>query len=370
MLIVRGTKKLRDKVKVATPPDPTDESTTELGDWFATALFWKPHVALLVNTRTFLPLFMPLAPAPTLLDRIPDAITDVLRRHMVPDDVIARELEAMSDVRLTMTNDRQVVGVMNELVFQAEGLRDDRNPDLVGLSMTLSSLILGPLKRHDTPAAELAALLNDDATIIPFPTRADQHTDASAPSGGRVHQLKVTLKGTKPPIWRRVFVDGGQTLHHLHDVIQAAFGWYDSHLHDFEVGNRRYGIPHKDDRSPVSDERRVSLDQVISAGKLRYTYDFGDNWEHDIIVEKTLDADDSVTVPDCIGGRRATPPEDCGGPWGYAEFLGILADPNHPEYDERLEWIGQPLDPDAFDPSEFADNLRHQQAPRPDNWFD
>ncbi|MEE4272837.1 MAG: plasmid pRiA4b ORF-3 family protein, partial [Thermoanaerobaculales bacterium] len=87
----------------------------------------------------------------------------------------------------------------------------------------------------------------------------------------------------------------------------------------------------------------------------------GDNWDHDIVIESTTSASEDATIPDCIDGRRACPPEDCGGLWGYREFLDILADPTHPEHDERLEWTGGPIDPDAFDPTDFADNL-HQQT--------
>lgn len=229
------------------------------------------------------------------------------------------------------------------------------------MSMRLSELILGPLmKRHGTPADELAALLRPSADVIALPT-----SKPAAPERARhVHQLKVTLRDTKPPIWRRILVDGGQTLDHLHSVIQAAFGWWDSHLHEFQIDGTSYGIPHEDDWTPVRDERRISLDQaLVGARTIRYLYDFGDNWNHDIVVEKTRpNTDADITVPACIDGRRACPPEDCGGSWGYRELLNILADPTHPERTERLEWTGGPIDPDAFDPTDFGDNLRLQHT--------
>ena len=361
MLIVRGTKKLRDRMRMAPSASADDESTTALGDWFATALFWRPQAALLVNSRTMIPVLTLLAPAGKLPDRVPDAIADVLRAHSVPDDAIAAELNEMSDVRIAPTNDRQIVGVMNEFAFHCEGVWGPHDPDLFSMSMQLSELILGPLmKRHGTPADELAAFFGNDADVIALPTAPATIT----PPARRVHQLKVTLRGTTPPIWRRIVVDGGETLSHLHAVIQAAFGWYDAHLHDFDIDGDRYGIPDEDDWTPVKDERRVSIDQAIGDGhrKIRYTYDFGDNWDHDIVVEKTTSACDVANAPDCIGGRRACPPEDCGGPWGYRELLDILNDPTHPEHDERLEWTGGPIDPDTFDPTAFAENLRLQQT--------
>jgi hypothetical protein len=237
--------------------------------------------------------------------------------------------------------------------------------------MALSTLILGPLmKRHGTPLDELTALIGGgDAEIIPFPGGRDRAASDDGRSAGQVHQLKVTLRDIQPPIWRRVLVEGGQTLHHLHDVIQAAFGWYDSHLHEFEIGGVVYGIPHEDDWTPVRDERRVSIDQVIGGGPVRYSYDFGDGWEHDVVVEETRSDDGTTTVPDCTGGRRACPPEDCGGPWGYGELIDILADPKHPERQERLEWIGYAYDPEAFEAGDFAVSLRTQLTARPGEWF-
>ena len=354
--------------------DEADESTTMLGDWFVNALFWKPQVALFVNARTMLPVFVPLAPAATLLDRAPSMIVAVLRAHGMPTELINAEVAAMADVRLGPTNDRQVLGVMTEFAFQSEQFAPQTDEEMFSLSMTMSELILGPLmNRHSTPASELAALFGPDADVIEFPHRAEAgRADSTDP--GVVHQLKITLRGIRPPVWRRVVVAGGETLHHLHDVIQAAFGWYDSHLHEFDIDGERYGIPHEEDWTPVRDERRVSIDQIAGAAKVRYIYDFGDNWEHDIVVEKTFPADQIPIVPDCIEGRRACPPEDCGGTWGYAELLKIVADSDHPEHDDRVEWLdGMGLTkfaPDAFDRRSFGDDLSTQQSIRLDDWFD
>lgn len=140
-------------------------------------------------------------------------------------------------------------------------------------------------------------------------------------------------------------------------MIQAAFGWFDCHLHEFEIGTRHYGIPDEDDFRPVSDERTVSINKAIgSAKKLRYVYDFGDYWVHDITVGAAPDT--PPTVPACTGGKRACPPEDCGGIWGYRDLLAILADATHPEHRERSEWLVNPIDPDAFDPDDFEENLK------------
>ena len=229
MLVLRGTKKLRDRVKGA-PAVDGDESTTALGDWFANALFWRPQVALLVNSRTLLPVFMELAPAATLLHRAPAAIEAVLRRHGVDDLFLTAERDAMSEVRIAPTNDRSVVGVMNEFAFHGEWLFKEGQRDLEALSVRMASLIAGKLS-NGSPDRELAAVLGSTeplAKVIPLPGRSAPAATASKPSAtsGTVFQLKVTLQDTKPPIWRRVLVDGSATLDHVHEVIQAAFGWW------------------------------------------------------------------------------------------------------------------------------------------------
>jgi hypothetical protein len=362
MLVVRGTKKLRDRLK-GVPANGREESTTALGDWYANALLWRPQVVLLVNERTLLPVFLPLAPAATLADRIPEAIASVLRRHGVSESFLATEREAMDEIRFAPTNNRSVLGVMNEYALHGELRSKLDGTDLDDLSLVSSQLILGPLQ-HGTARDELAALLGPAeplAEVIPLGGRDHPgHAQGTPPSA--VYQLKVTLLGTKPPVWRRVVIDATSTLDHLHEVIQAAFGWWGYHLHDFEVGNTRYGIPDPDwdVGPPIRDERDTRLDQIASAGdSFRYTYDFGDNWEHKITVEKVQLPSADTAVPALVGGRRACPPEDCGGPWGYEDLLAILADPTHPEHDERKEWIGRQFDPEAFDPAEFEDNLRN-----------
>ncbi len=363
MFVIRGTKKLRDRVKGA-PVAESEESTTALGDWFANALFWRPQVALLVNSRTLLPVFMDLAPAVTMLERAPAAIEAVLRRHGVDETFLVGERNAMDDVRIAPTNDRRVVGVMNEFAVHGEWLFKEGQRDLEALSLGMSSLMIGKL-REGSPDRALAAVMGGTeplAKVLAFPgERSAPVPVPQAPATGDVFQLKVTLLDTKPPIWRRILVDGASTLDHVHEVIQAAFGWWNYHLHEFAVGRTRYGVPDPDEDwgEPPRDERRTRLDAIGGAGSsFLYTYDFGDGWDHKIVVEQVLPAESSATVPACIDGRRACPPEDCGGTWGFRELLEILANPSHPAHDERREWIGRPFDPEAFDPSEFPDNLR------------
>jgi hypothetical protein len=173
--------------------------------------------------------------------------------------------------------------------------------------------------------------------------------------GGPVLQVKVTLEDvTDPPVWRRLQVSGGVHLDRLHLILQAAMGWTDSHLHLFAAGGHEYSDPAFELETESQDERRVRLaDLAVGEGDtLGYTYDFGDDWRHEVIVEKALVADENVRYPICVAGEGACPPEDCGGAPGYQNLREALADMNHPEHEEFRVWLG--LDDGAeFDPRRF-----------------
>jgi DNA-binding MarR family transcriptional regulator len=171
---------------------------------------------------------------------------------------------------------------------------------------------------------------------------------AKEPSRGSIYQIKVTLGGSKPPIWRRIQVPGDVTLAELHDTLQAVMGWWDYHLHQFIVGETYYGVPHPDYMMEMLDESEVRLNEFADEGsQFVYEYDFGDSWEHVLQVEKVLPSKPGQRYPVCVKGRRATPPEDVGGIWGYELYLEAMADPDHPEHEMYLEWRGE------FDPEEF-----------------
>jgi hypothetical protein len=169
-----------------------------------------------------------------------------------------------------------------------------------------------------------------------------------------IYQLKVTLRYTKPPIWRRLLVPASMTLEGLHDVLQAAMGWTDSHLHEIRVGQKRFGIPDPDDQlmdlPPVCDERSAHLFKVLgkAGAKAMYTYDFGDCWEHAIVVEKVLQPGPGDVYPMCVGGKLLCPPEDCGSIPGYYNLLEAIRDPAHKEHEDMLDWLGGNYDPEAF----------------------
>ena len=167
---------------------------------------------------------------------------------------------------------------------------------------------------------------------------------------GRVYQLHITLRGIRPPIWRRVQAPGHLTLASVHDVIQTVFGWTNCHLHQFFVGRVSYGQPDDFDQV-VLDESGVTLAEALGTRIKRflYVYDFGDDWQHDIVLEKIIAGDSGSDRPLCIGGKRHRPPEDCGGPPGYVEFLGTIRDPGHTGYSAMVEWVDGGFDSEAFD---------------------
>lgn len=168
-----------------------------------------------------------------------------------------------------------------------------------------------------------------------------------------IHRLKVTLRGASPPIWRRFEVPADITLKRLHTVIQLGFGWDDCHLFVFETPAGRYGTYDPDLEIRSATGKKLSAVAESAGDKIRYEYDFGDQWELDVVVEAIHPAEPDVAYPRCTAGRRAGPPEDCGGIRGYHELLDVLADPRHEDHAERLLWLGiesaAEFDPAAFD---------------------
>ena len=166
-----------------------------------------------------------------------------------------------------------------------------------------------------------------------------------------IYRVKVTLQDIHPPLWRRLEIKGNTSLYKLHQIIQEAFGWFDSHLHQFIVEGDYYGesVPEAD--FTLRSGRRLKLEQAAPAvgDKFFYKYDFGDSWLHEIKVEAIEKPEAGVSYPRCIKGKRSGPPEDVGGPWGYEQFLEAIKDPEHEEHEDYLEWVGGSFDPEALD---------------------
>ncbi len=169
----------------------------------------------------------------------------------------------------------------------------------------------------------------------------------------RIYQLYVALDEMQPTIWRRLWAADTLTLAKLDRVIQAAMGWTNSHLHEFEIAGHRYGMPDDEyaDDMPMLDDRKTRVGDVLVDGLrgFTYTYDFGDGWRHTVTVEQSMSPNEINTRPVCLGGQNACPPEDVGGIGGYMEFLEAISDPAHEEHIDMWRWCGGPFDPAGFD---------------------
>lgn len=213
-------------------------------------------------------------------------------------------------------------------------------------------------------AQHLIDHLQGGITALAEPQRtrkARRKTKATA----ALYQFKITLLGVQPPIWRRIQVPDC-TLDKLHEHIQTAMGWTNSHLHDFEINGQRYGDPELLDDGfedfECEDSTATMVSEILpTTGKrfaFKYQYDFGDSWEHEILFEGSLPVDPQAKYPMCLEGERACPPEDCGGVWGYADFLEAFRDPKHKEHENMLQWIGGQFEPENFDAKQATKEMR------------
>lgn len=176
-----------------------------------------------------------------------------------------------------------------------------------------------------------------------------------------VYQLRIELLDVRPAVWRRLLVPGSIKLHILHVALLRTMGWAGGHLHEFVIGHDHYGEPDPDFDMPppVQRDDRVTLAAALGGRKsFTYLYDFGDGWDHRVSVEKLLPPDPELKWPLCLDGANACPPEDVGGPPGYAEFLEAIGDPTHEEHDAMLDWCGGDFDPSAFRLDDINATLR------------
>lgn len=183
----------------------------------------------------------------------------------------------------------------------------------------------------------------------------------------KTYQIKISLKNSKPKIWRRIVVNSDMNLFDFHKIIQTTMGWSNSHLHLFSDGFEEFA-PKELEIEDAKNSRSVRLDKVLRGEKTKilYEYDFGDGWDHEILLEKILAPDDPLQIPKCIAGKRNCPPEDCGGVWGYEKMLEILKQPDHEEYEGFIEWLGEEFDPDFFDMDEINKWLKQRISNVPD----
>ena len=211
-----------------------------------------------------------------------------------------------------------------------EGLKEFKNICIAPREQVAHFLSSGARRKHDPHRCHWAKSFDDDLE----PVMAKRRTDS------KIYQIKITLCGSRPAIWRRFLVKGNTSLGKLHDILQYIMGWEDSHLHQFTIHGKRYGMRDESESENLLDERKYLLSEVISGGKFDYLYDFGDNWEHTLEIERAEPPEGKIRYPVCLDGARACPPEDVGGISGYENFLKAIRDPKHPEHDEYQDWIG------------------------------
>jgi len=185
----------------------------------------------------------------------------------------------------------------------------------------------------------------------------------SSSTDNTIAKLRVELEGIQPLIWRRVAVPTSMKLNALHKVVQTAMGWLDRHLWMLTAGDRNYGIfiPGDDDwNARINDAETTTLAMILSGGlkEFGYVYDFGDNWEHRIIVENVKPAEQQTSYSEFLGGERRCPPEDCGGIPGYYDFLDKITAKQGKKRKTALDWYGGPYDPDGIDEQQIVMNLQ------------
>lgn len=257
------------------------------------------------------------------------------------------------EIALTNAQRQAAAELMPDIreVFKSKAKRKKRillpEDDWQELSDLAASQLTRDTGRGRTTLRDLCSAV--DAALL---ERNRSQQPQVATNADTIYRMRIDLRGIKPPIWRRIEVPDC-SLAELHYAVQAAMGWGNCHLHEFVINQDRYSIPDPFGDCDVDgavDSSDVWLSDVIigKGAKFTYTYDFGDSWNHTIKVEAVGPAESSVAYPRCVTGKRNCPPDDCGGVWGYEELLDILADPAHPEYEERIDWCGR-IDPEEFD---------------------
>ncbi|MEI7699291.1 MAG: plasmid pRiA4b ORF-3 family protein [Planctomycetia bacterium] len=244
---------------------------------------------------------------------------------------------------------KEVKNLFDETSLAAAQFGRPHGQQLTVIFARLLEFIRDEIVRAEKPAA---------AKSVARPVKADT-----------VYQFKITLLGSKPPVWRRIQIQDG-TLSELHGLIQAAMGWTDSHLHEFRIQGQTYGDPKMlslgfEDFNGV-DSTKTDISQILPGTSkpfsFKYIYDFGDSWEHEILLEKSLTVKPQIQYPRCLEGKRACPPEDCGGVWGYADSLKALSNPNHEEHENIVEYFGSRFNSQHFDAEKASKAMQGVQA--------
>ena len=179
-----------------------------------------------------------------------------------------------------------------------------------------------------------------------------------------IYLLRVSINDVDPPIWRTIRVQSVVDLWQLHIILQVSIGWTNSHLHQFTCDGKVYGTPDPDFGEDVFDEHQTSLRSILKepGDSLSYFYDFGDGWEHTVVLKEILPYSHDIAFPTCVAAERNCPPEDVGGPFGYQEFLEAFSNPHHPEHSNMVEWAGEDFEPNIFDTCAINEFLKSWES--------
>lgn len=215
-------------------------------------------------------------------------------------------------------------------------------------------LLLAGYYRHPVPPMPITPIWHRVISQLADTEAASVQPLRKKRKARTVYALKIRLAEIDPPVWRRVLVADTTTLGELHWIIQLSMGWTNSHLHQFEIDGTYYSDPDFELSEALEDirnEHRMTIGKAIlgEVDRFIYEYDFGDSWRHEVRVEEEYPLNEGDVYPQCVAGERACPPEDCGGVWGYTNFLKVIFDPSHPEHEETLVWAGGSFEPDRFD---------------------
>lgn len=381
MITLRRTQKLRAFLPLAGPSGPSDAA---LGDWYVNRIVVdRKPLLLLVSSASLLPILVPARDVRTLPERLGEIVARRLRRMGVDAATVEAERAAMSPVHVGQTADRSVLGIMVEFAKMLPHHMTARRWEDAELQSAEDWLADTPC-RASAPAGSTVFPVERTRELLSA-TWAGGAERPAPPPEPPAHPLalrrgkparpprttmrfKVTLAEVEPPIWRRIEVPGSYRFWDLHVAIQDAMGWKDCHLHMFRVRDPVTGAI---DEIGIPDDEPLIGEPVCLAGwKVRvtdyfkgagtratYEYDFGDCWMHEIELEGFGRYEVDGSYPCCLAGARACPPEDCGGPPGYASLLETMADPEHEEYEAMMDWLGGRFDPEYFSPErvEFDD---------------
>jgi hypothetical protein len=276
----------------------------------------------------------------------------------------AREVGRDYPVKLSFLQRRLIAGLVPEFTDRLK--LSEQNQRVISFNLPEWTIVRRQVeaatnhKRFDMRSRALRQALESIQTVI-----EEGPSNGYIPHSQRLYQFKITLSGLQPPVWRRIQVKNC-TLDKLHEHIQTAMGWTNSHLHHFRIDGTFFGDPllmEEDfDEMNYQDSTITKIREVLPRGGKRfqfeYEYDFGDSWSHEVLFEGCPRAEPGCRYPLCVEGERACPPEDIGGTSGYQDFVETLVEVDHEDHDDSLKWIGGRFDPDEFDAMKVTRRMR------------